>query len=464
MANYAIREAALTGTLSLERTNKKDLIDNIKSIQELTNAELVGSIQTDDVTGDISGIFRDPETGAMRQEIVGKSTPKNDLTYHVVDGQLVAVDPRNPTNSDGSLRLIQGYGGSDPTKAQAFLDEVDAFANQYASTGVKPTGMKDGVTFGMVAARAKELPKAPGLVVDNNTNIKSAGVGAATVQDLTDLYDISTKMKELKVLDKNRRGGVIAGTLGKLKGSEAQEAYVQLRKEIVDLLARNRTGAALTGQEVSFYNTQLPGRFAEPLSFGPESDVKIELFEKKINGSIKSFLELNNLSIHGWTTIKVGDKEYKVGDKITNPDGTEGIVLPDGKISSQSAFNSAGNASASNSGLNRPQRNKNPGNVKQGGMSDKYAIGVDDQDHLIFPSAEVGFLAMQDDVRAKISGNSRWLPKNPTLQQLASVYAEDPNWGNAVARMLKVSLNTPTQQIPLAALTQAIATQEGFYA
>jgi len=33
-----------------------------------------------------------------------------------------------------------------------------------------------------------------------------------------------------------------------------------------------------------------------------------------------------------------------------------------------------------------------------------------------------------------------------------------------VARMLKVSLNTPTQQIPLEALTQAIATQEGFYA
>lgn len=117
-----------------------------------------------------------------------------------------------------------------------------------------------------------------------------------------------------------------------------------------------------------------------------------------------------------------------------------------------------------NSALNRPQRNNNPGNIKAGGIADKYAVSVDEQGHLIFPSAEYGFAAMKEDVAAKISGQSRYLPKNPTIAQLGSVYAEDPNWAKSVARILGVNVNTATSSVGLDSLVKAIAKQEGFYA
>lgn len=114
--------------------------------------------------------------------------------------------------------------------------------------------------------------------------------------------------------------------------------------------------------------------------------------------------------------------------------------------------------------LNRPQRNNNPGNVKQGGLADDLAIGVDEEGHLIFPTEEAGFLAMKRDLQAKVTGNSRFLPANPTIAQLGKVYAEDPNWSNSVAKLLGVSPSTKTATVPFENLVQAIARQEGFYA
>lgn len=131
----------------------------------------------------------------------------------------------------------------------------------------------------------------------------------------------------------------------------------------------------------------------------------------------------------------------------------------------QQSFGSVGNTTASATGTgNRPQRNNNPGNVKQGGLSDSLAVGVDDQGHLIFPDANTGFQAMRADIMAKVNGRSRYLPANPTIAQLGKVYAEDQNWPNSVARILGVSPTTPTATIPIDQLVQAIATQEGFYA
>jgi hypothetical protein len=121
-------------------------------------------------------------------------------------------------------------------------------------------------------------------------------------------------------------------------------------------------------------------------------------------------------------------------------------------------------AGDTNQALNRPQRNNNPGNVKSGGLADDLAIGTDEQGHLIFPDAQSGFEALSRDLSAKIGGQSRYVPANPTIAQLGKVYAEDPNWSNAVARILGVSANTRTGSVELNSLMQAIARQEGFYA
>jgi len=132
----------------------------------------------------------------------------------------------------------------------------------------------------------------------------------------------------------------------------------------------------------------------------------------------------------------------------------------DAEIKSLKGFNSVGNTTASNI----PQKNKNPGNVKQGGVADSLAIGMDNQGHLIFPDEETGFKAMQMDIEAKIKGNSKYLPANPTIAQLGKVYAEDPNWSNNVAKILGVTTLTPTNKIPISNLVKAIARQEGYYA
>ncbi len=137
------------------------------------------------------------------------------------------------------------------------------------------------------------------------------------------------------------------------------------------------------------------------------------------------------------------------------------------EYSQYQSFSSVGNTKASTVALgtgNRPQRNFNPGNVKAGGLADSLAIGTDDQDHLIFPSAETGFKALAADLTAKINGGSRYLPPNPTIAQLGKVYAEDGTWGTKVAKLLGVPADTHTQAIPLSNLMKAVATQEGFYA
>lgn len=171
--------------------------------------------------------------------------------------------------------------------------------------------------------------------------------------------------------------------------------------------------------------------------------------------------QLNNLELKlqvGPTSLTDDEIQY-----LASPAG--GSYTPDQirSYSNQQSFNSVGNTTAS-TGQNRPQRNNNPGDVKAGGLSDSLAVGQDAQGHLIFPDATTGFKALTADLTAKINGGSKYLPANPTIAQLGKVYAEDPNWPKKVAMMLGVGVDTPTKNVPIAALAKAVATQEGFYA
>jgi len=121
--------------------------------------------------------------------------------------------------------------------------------------------------------------------------------------------------------------------------------------------------------------------------------------------------------------------------------------------------------------LNRPQRNKNPGNVKRGGVADQFAIKnpdgspkTDDQGHLVFADSQAGFKGLESDLRAKVSGQSKFLSANPTIRELGRVYAEDISWANSVARILGVDINARTQSVNFKKLVEAVATQEGFFA
>lgn len=155
------------------------------------------------------------------------------------------------------------------------------------------------------------------------------------------------------------------------------------------------------------------------------------------------------------------DIDAVVGDILKQfPNASEDEIIR--IVEEELSFNNVGGDTKQASNL--PQRNNNPGNVKSGGLADAYAIGTDPQGHLIFPDADTGFLALEQDLRAKVSGNSRFLPANPTIAELGKVYAEDPNWAKSVSQILGVSPTTKTQDINFVSLLQAIARQEGFYA
>lgn len=219
---------------------------------------------------------------------------------------------------------------SNETMAVTDPTQILAYAQQYASSGKIPTGLPKG-TFGVVSQVAKELPKPDGALIDRNTGTKP-DISDTKVDGLSALYDITLKVQQLKELDAQRNKGLIAGTLGKVFGSDTQQKYVDLRTEIVDLLSRARTGAALTVAEEKFYADQLPGRLAEPLFLGPDTQGRIDNFASKIEDTLETKLNAQQAVIYGFSKIDLGGQLYTVGEIVQNEQGQLGRVNADGSI------------------------------------------------------------------------------------------------------------------------------------
>lgn len=205
-----------------------------------------------------------------------------------------------------------------------------AYAQQYASTGVIPTGLPKG-TFGAVAQTAKELPKQNGAVVNATTGIADSKTPATEQADYSRLYNIIKNVQRLKQLDEERIGGIVSGTLGKLFGADKQSEYLATRKAIVDDMQRMQSGAALTPAETSFYEGYLPGRFSEPLGLGQDSAKKISNFETIMTNRLNERLAANGLSIYGYSKVNTPVGEFTVGDVI-EVNGVMGRINPDGSV------------------------------------------------------------------------------------------------------------------------------------
>lgn len=239
----------------------------------------------------------------------------------ILEKQLKQVQIDN-IRSQIAERNITG-NGADPYS-------IMAYAQQYAATGQIPTGLPKG-SFGLVSQTAKEIPKQQGTIVNKITGIADSKSPATEQQDFTRLYNIVKNTQRLKQLDEERIGGLIAGITGKVFGSNDQAEYLATRKAIVDDIQRMQSGAALTESETAFYADYLPGRFSETLGLGQDSLNKITNFETIMNNRLRERLDTNNLSIYGYSTIKIGGEDYRVGDIISNGEQT-GRVNPDGSI------------------------------------------------------------------------------------------------------------------------------------
>jgi len=348
---------------------------------------------------------------------------------------------KDQTRYDAQGNVIAG-GGSSSTGGGIYTPGADPVADAYVKLFQEgklkienvPEEYRGAVAQGGANAPAGDDPKAK--------YVRSQADEALTNID-TALGFLDNQAPDFK-LSESAIGRAIGGLVPGSQTADLNAALTTLKALVgFDALQKMResspTGGALgqiTERELAFLQS-VQGSLNTS-----QSTAQLTATIQRIQ---KSFLTLKLVNSPDGTVFNLDGEEYvKQGDQL----------VPAGD------FSSAGNASASN----LPQRNNNPGNVKAGGLADSLAVGTDAQGHLIFPNAQAGFQALQMDLQAKIAGRSKYLPPNPTIAQLGSVYAEDANWPKSVARILGVSPNTPTGQLDFNQLMQAIATQEGFYA
>lgn len=242
------------------------------------------------------------------------------------------LDRENKLLTNQKLRadILASAGGSERN-----VDNIMAYASQFADTGKLPSPSElklAGLSVGEVTNYARQMPKQEGALVSAKTGVKSSALSPAQEDGILALYDISKKTTELKELEDKRIKGLTSAAFGKIFGATDQENYLNLRTEIIDLLSRARTGAALTASEEKFYKDQLPGRVGTVgFVFGPNTQNKINNFESKINGTLKTRLQGQDLSIYGYSTVNVGGTERRVGE-LLDIGGTTYRVLPDGTL------------------------------------------------------------------------------------------------------------------------------------
>lgn len=210
--------------------------------------------------------------------------------------------------------------------------QILAYAQQYASDGKIPTGIPKG-SFGVLSQVAKELPKPNGALISNNTGVSPSALSATQTAGYQALSDIVTQtLPQLQELFPKISTGILGGIGGKIYTSQDRQDYLTARQEFLNKLLVARSGATVTPQEYDRYAKMLSGEFNQPLFLGSDGSKKLNSLAKNLNSSLQSNLATNQLSIVGYSTVKLGGQEYKVGQVITNAQGQQGRVNADGTI------------------------------------------------------------------------------------------------------------------------------------
>jgi len=388
------------------------------------------------------------------------------------------VDLGLPAEFDGSADLgdrIMFFNKKDPTQ-QMFVNKG---MTSGSGTGIgSGAGQVSDLTSGILANVASLKDLTPSGREEVIAEIYRSGRGGELSSKMDD-YAFQKAEAAIPAIDlaleqlKDTSTGFFGNIAEKIPGSDAFKLQSTLETvfaniafgELTAMRAASPTGGALGN--VSEKELALLGNVQASLKFG----IGDKLMKDNLNKVREVFVKMRDTaSKNSQGGGQPNNLQEYFNQSLENQQRVEQMINENSDLSeddiwqildTREGFSMVGNTSDSG---NLPQRNKNPGNIKQGGLADSLAIGKDNQGHLIFPDEKTGFLAMQKDIQAKINGNSRFLPKNPTLAQLGKVYAEDPNWTNSVATILGVDPNIATSTLPIDKLVEAIARQEGYYA
>lgn len=374
----------------------------------------------------------------------------------------------NPIKIGAGDTLYDPVTGEITTFGDGTVDNttLSAYAQQAAASGQLPsaTDLKNaGLTAGQVMQAAKELPKQDGTLVDSQTGLKPSNQAMSDTQQAgaAALYDLTKKLNEAESLFKDVQTtngtGLVTGTLGSIFPNDKVQAYNTLKGEIIDLLARARSGAALTEYEEQQYASKLPGLFNKTAFVGKDGVKSIQNLRSSISGKLDTTLNTFGASIYGYSKVNIKGQTYTIGEKVQAPNGAVGTVLPDGTISTPDAQSgSSGGVSVNIPPTSRlAYVNNNPGNLRYVGQQ---GAQPGEGGFARFPSPAAGFKALVNQVRTDAG---RGLSITSFISKFAPPSENDTKkYIRDVVAMLGVSPATLISKIDPVKVAKAMAKKE----
>jgi len=326
------RDTAIADLYSQGITDVPSILAQLKEAGiSATSKEISDTLKNTGIE-DINQIMSDAAKNGAPLDVLQKIGQARSVTEANILASDYMQDPLDVAYKKAQIAKINkdietsGIGESLGTDAASLI----AYAQQYAADGKIPTGIPKG-SFGIIAQIAKETPKQKGQIIDVNTGVVPTGdtTLATSLAGLSSVVDLA---KQLKELDKERIGGVLGGVTGKVLGSSAQTKYLDLRSQIIDLLSRARSGAALTIQEEERYSKMLPGRFSESFFLGADSDVKIDNFIRNISSDLDNKARAKGWAVYGISTVDTPAGKKTVGETVELPNGVKGRINADATV------------------------------------------------------------------------------------------------------------------------------------
>lgn len=253
-----------------------------------------------------------------KYQVMGGNIPawtKSALGYSMTPQQFLAsADAQEKVFEDQSNKAYAKYGNWDDVASVWFSGQP--LANNKKSDGYNNTQQyvaKVRKGMGVTEPTKISIPGISDKVINNVVRGKVAGgqlVSAATgdvpknvtsaQQDgLLALRDLAQKTAEYKKLytDLSNEGvtgyfgtGIIKGVKNSIAPSVNATALETLRSEITDLLARARSGAALTAFETAQYEAKLPTSYSADQVFG-NPQTTIDGLQSSLDNTLKSKMQ-----------------------------------------------------------------------------------------------------------------------------------------------------------------------------
>lgn len=181
---------------------------------------------------------------------------------------------------------------------QQYVSKVRKGMGVSEQTKISIPGVSDRVINNVVAGKIQG-----GQVVSATTGDVPKGVSGAQIDGYAALRDLKTKTEEYKKLYTNLAGegltgylgtGIVKGIKNSIAPSVNATALETLRNEITDLLARARSGAALTAYETAQYEAKLPTSYSADQIFG-NPQTTIDGLISSLDNTLQSKMSANGL-------------------------------------------------------------------------------------------------------------------------------------------------------------------------